>query len=682
MKCPENCRYELNNLLSQLPFSIEEDKIISLSLSISRVADKKITKHVNDFKIKNNLKLSKLQKRNVRDYILGLEKWSIEQIPPIEKEIINEEDILSSLNLLNKGILRNKEKVIGTIKSRLNNSGKQKVNNLAYLEIIKNYEKNKNQFLIIDVENEEYNTAEKIKSIIDREYDALANYHNLAIIFRNNLWETISETAIYCEFFKKEDNFGVFNKKKQQKINELTNFIKQNRNLRYSPKIEEIVKKFFSGVLYGFQFNDLMISNNDNTKILILQKIELDETLLPCPECMDKLVRGNSYPKILQRSFECQNPNCPSRSKIGRGKRYDYFNVKRNTYLALNNEKNSIDKGILKEYRKDIFSNNGNIEDMLIQFFSWHGEKIRYVSSDKEKKIKNDYGREFNFNSFENYTILKHEASLFESLLNEVIKNIALMDEKPKNKTIKYNYSIYEADSSTVLKNVQEKICGAITSPPYYNAREYSQWSTLLCYLIDMAVNAKSVFEKLENGSYYFYNIGDIVGQDNIFVSSHMSNRRLTLGFYSILIFKMLGYNLIENMIWDKGEVQSKRNSTENIFPSYIKPINCYEHVLIFGKNAKNINLSKKIFAINAVKKINSKGQNMLGHTAPYPEELVDLIFPFLDKNKGYLLDPYLGSGTTVIAGYKKEYKVVGIESNTDYFNLANERIASLIKTR
>lgn len=671
---------DLNELTSQLPFQIEKDTLISLSLSISRIADKKITKHINKFKLEKNIQLSSLQKKKVRDYILGLEDWKIKNVEPIEKDIFDEEDISSSINLLKIGIQRNKEKVIGTIKSRINKGKNQKENSKAYLKIIKDYEKGKDQFLIIDVEKEEENTLEKIKTIIDEEYNKLANYHNIAIVFRDNEWETISEIALYCEFFKNEQDFGVFNKKKQEKIEELKNFVKNNKNIRYTPEIENEIKEFFSGILYGFQFNDLMISENSNIKILVLQKIELDETILPCPDCMEKIVRGNSYPKLLQRSFECQNPNCPSRSKIGRGKRYDYFNVKRNTYLTLDEEENLIDKKLLKDYRKDIFSNDKDVLDMLIQFFSWNCENIKYISSDQKREIQNNYGRKIIKKNFEDYSLNKHKEVSFISLLKEIIKNIKLREEVPTTKIIKEKYSLYQGDSSTILNGIQEKVGGAITSPPYYNAREYSQWSTLLCYLIDMAINAKSVFEKMENGTYYFYNIGDIVGQDNIFVSSHMSNRRLMLGFYSKIIFELVGYKFIENLIWDKGEVQSKRNSTENIFPSYIKPINCYEHILVFGKNAEKIKIQKKIFPINAVKKINSKGENILGHTAPYPEEIVKLIFPFLDKNKGHLLDPYLGSGTTIIAGYKQNYKTIGIEYNQEYFRLANERILEVIK--
>lgn len=682
MESVENYLSELNSLASEISLDVDKNKLISLCLSISRVADKKITKHINIFKIKNNLKLSSLQKKNVRNYILGLDDWKIKGVIPIKKNIITDNDILSAIKLLREGVKRNKEKVLGTIKSRLNKNEKDLGNALDYQNIIKGHEKDKNQLLIIKIKKDNPTAVDKLKSIIDQEYDNLSNYHTLAIIFENNSWQTISEIAIYCEFFRKESNFGVFNKKKQQKISELINFIKKNQNIKFNSIIEEKIKDFYEGVSYGFHFNDLIISDNDSTKILIFQKIELDETVLSCPDCMEKNVRGNSYPKILQRSFECQNPNCSSRSKIGRGKRFDYLNVKRNTYLKLDNGQSVINKDLLKKYRRDIFTNQNDVFDMLIQFFSWPEEKVKYVADIKSLDLNKNFNRKVSFSDFGTYKVGKHTNLLFYSLLKEIISNIHLQNEKPSNQIIKPTISIYEGNSSTILSNIQEEIVGAMTSPPYYNAREYSQWPTLLCYLIDMAVNAKSVFEKMQNETYYFYNIGDIVGQDNIFVSSHMSNRRLMLGFYSILIFEIVGYKLFEDIIWDKGEVQSKRNSTENIFPSYIKPINCYEHVLVFGKNARPVKIPKKIFAIDTVRKINSKGENILGHTAPYPEKLVELIFPYLRKKEGYLLDPFLGSGTTIIAGYKKGYNTVGVELNKNYFLLASKRILELVEDK
>ena len=219
------------------------------------------------------------------------------------------------------------------------------------------------------------------------------------------------------------------------------------------------------------------------------------------------------------------------------------------------------------------------------------------------------------------------------------------------------------------------QVGAAITSPPYYNAREYSQWPTLIMYLIDMMINAASVYDSLINNSYYLYNIGDIVNTDNVYVKSNMSKRRLQLGFLSCMFFEIVGFNLEGNIIWDKGQVQSKRSSTVNLNSGYVKCINCYEHVFVLKKGEVHPNAYvsyNKYFS--PVIKINSKGENTYKHTAPYPLEMIDLLEPFIYSDK-YVLDPFLGSGTTVKWCKEKSYKGLGFELNTEYFELCRKRI-------
>src|SRR5699024_11916740 len=90
---------------------------------------------------------------------------------------------------------------------------------------------------------------------------------------------------------------------------------------------------------------------------------------------------------------------------------------------------------------------------------------------------------------------------------------------------------IINGDSTNITPYISkylndEELSAAVTSPPYFNAREYSQWDNLLCYLIDMMLNAKAVLSSLNSTGTYIYNIGDVVGKDNIFIHSNMSKRR------------------------------------------------------------------------------------------------------------------------------------------------------------
>ena len=190
-----------------------------------------------------------------------------------------------------------------------------------------------------------------------------------------------------------------------------------------------------------------------------------------------------------------------------------------------------------------------------------------------------------------------------------------------------------------------------------------------------MMFNAKAIYNSNSDKDFtYLYNVGDIVDNDNVYVTSNMSRRRIMLGFYSALIFKIAGFRLSGNIIWDKGEVESKRNSTVNLVSGYIKYVNCYEHVLIFKKQFEKSENESRVCKIKPVYKINSKGENTLGHTAPYPIELVELIRPYVDRTN-YVLDPFLGSGTTGIWCKENDYKFIGFELNDNYFKLAKERI-------
>lgn len=85
---------------------------------------------------------------------------------------------------------------------------------------------------------------------------------------------------------------------------------------------------------------------------------------------------------------------------------------------------------------------------------------------------------------------------------------------------------------------------------------------------------------------------------------------------------------------------------------------------------------------------IESQGQERIGdvwqvgvskekeHDSPFPEELV--IYPILSScpKHGVILDPFLGSGTTLVAAKKLRRKAIGIEIDERYVELAKRRIA------
>lgn len=61
-------------------------------------------------------------------------------------------------------------------------------------------------------------------------------------------------------------------------------------------------------------------------------------------------------------------------------------------------------------------------------------------------------------------------------------------------------------------------------------------------------------------------------------------------------------------------------------------------------------------------------------HTRAFPEKMVEDILMCFPKSK-VVMDPFLGSGTTLIVAKKLSKDFIGFENNKKYFNLAKKRI-------
>lgn len=150
---------------------------------------------------------------------------------------------------------------------------------------------------------------------------------------------------------------------------------------------------------------------------------------------------------------------------------------------------------------------------------------------------------------------------------------------------MEYN-KIYNMDCIEGMRLLSDNsIDLTVTSPPYFNAREYSRWDTLNAYLDDMRRVFGKVFRITKNHHNAIVNIGDITSQVG---KSKWAVRKLPLGAYFITMLEEIGFIYIDDFIWDKGEPQTKRHLGNPPYPFYQYPVNCYEHILIFAKHIKD----------------------------------------------------------------------------------------------
>lgn len=140
---------------------------------------------------------------------------------------------------------------------------------------------------------------------------------------------------------------------------------------------------------------------------------------------------------------------------------------------------------------------------------------------------------------------------------------------------------LYNGDCREVMDCI-ENIDLVVTSPPYYNAREYSQYESFQSYMDEMREIFSKVYKKLKNHKYCVVNVGDVTC---LAQKSKWSSRKFPIGAYFIVMMEEIGFQFIDGYIWDKGEVESKRHLGNPPYPFYQYPLNCYEHILIFAKH-------------------------------------------------------------------------------------------------
>ena len=681
---------ELKTIQKMLDTHVPDDILIRILFEMNKYFDKELTEEIQKYQKKTNRVFNGKERKLLRKYYYyklkkAIEECNVDSFPSIQFDSVQETDVIArSIGRLNT---YDPQKILGSIMSRYQELTSDEItdNSRAWLDYYKEKTTKESKYSVIvlklsqkEYEENGYNLSffyKKIRLI----YQALENYRHLIVVCDEKIhnkkgedmtWDCAFRIGIFCEnFMQYKDDYFPFKRDKQ--IGELANFIKDRTG--YSQSLD-LARQFYSTISYGFKYEDCFVADDSSAILLVMKKIQLDSRKVPCPSCMTTIQSGNSFPEIFLKSWECKNPTCPDRSKSGRGKRFDEFGTYRYFKMVENNPENIVDQKMYKSWKRDIFSSKENWLTMIAKYYAWAGERIGTSQVNGSKSI---FSRKLEEIQFGDCELPENSVELYSKLpLVVLLKSINKHLESSTNKNVKLskNLTIVNGDSTKHIKDLApNQIGSAVTSPPYYNAREYSQWSTLIMYLIDMMANAKAIYNSLIESGTYLYNIGDIVSEDNVYVVSNMSKKRLQLGFLSAMFFDIVGFKVCGNIIWDKGEVQSKRNSTINLVSGYVKCINCYEHVLVLKKNYSTENHSR-VERFSPVIKINCKGENTYKHTAPYPLEMVELVRPYSDKNL-YVLDPFLGSGTTLKWCNINGYKGVGYELNKEYYELAKEYI-------
>ena len=138
-------------------------------------------------------------------------------------------------------------------------------------------------------------------------------------------------------------------------------------------------------------------------------------------------------------------------------------------------------------------------------------------------------------------------------------------------------------------------------------------------------------------------------------------------------LFKMIGEfseSLKEVVIWDKGHAQPAMN--QRTFNSV------YEWILIFDNyDPATRQFNQSTFdrgTMDNIWRVQPTRSKSKEHKAVYPEELVEICLEVHDAKT--ILDPFMGSGTTLLVAAKQGRKSIGIDIEEKYCELAAQRLS------
>ena len=237
----------------------------------------------------------------------------------------------------------------------------------------------------------------------------------------------------------------------------------------------------------------------------------------------------------------------------------------------------------------------------------------------------------------------------------------------------------------------------AVTSPPYFNAKMYSETGVndlgnihdLEQWFLEIGKVWSEVFRVLQSGRKFFLNIM------NLPIRNNGSYRTLNLVGQSIDLCEQIGFIFKRDIIWHKTNGVRAHFGTYP-YPGGILLNNMHEFILEFHKPEKpgvkkyahvdkqareqskldkDFWLSLKNSDVWTMKPEKSGGNRI--HVAPFPLELPTRLIKAYSFVGETVLDPFCGSGTTLLAAALEKRNGIGYELNKTFLEYAKEQLNS-----
>lgn len=149
-------------------------------------------------------------------------------------------------------------------------------------------------------------------------------------------------------------------------------------------------------------------------------------------------------------------------------------------------------------------------------------------------------------------------------------------------------------------------------------------------------------------------------------------------------IAKHVGYHYHATIVWNESNI-SRRTAWGSWMsasaPYVIAPVELI--VVLYKKHWKKTSGSKVsdiqrqefLDWTNGVWSFSGESKKRIGHPAPFPVELPTRCIKLFSFVGDTVLDPFLGSGSTLVAAARNDRRGIGIEIDSGYCELARQRV-------
>lgn len=252
--------------------------------------------------------------------------------------------------------------------------------------------------------------------------------------------------------------------------------------------------------------------------------------------------------------------------------------------------------------------------------------------------------------------------------------------------------ALMHGNSAKMLKTLPSDVFNvAITSPPYFWVRDYGYEGQLGHEAsVDAYIEAlMDVFDQVKRTLHpegvFFLNIGDTYYSGNgqphgsdpkcasrnflrqkvrpVDVSGWDIPKKSMIGIPWKVAFAMQerGWTLRSSIIWNRVNAFVEPTARD-------RPYRQYEFVFMFSKS-RFYSFDRSKLVEEDVWNIPIERSRRANHNAAFPSELVRRCIEVGSPPNGHVLDPFVGSGTTVITAIQNHRNVVGIDMSDDYID-------------